>query len=292
MSNALDTKGDFFVSIMASNAQQEYVLRNGLVTEAKSSSDSLIIQPSPSPQEIVDSEAIDSRPKKQKVSNSPMSHSRHQSFICNEDDQYSKSITSPSTCFKEEKYDITPFSPALVESSNEFILQIPRGYLHEYLYRLNIECTHRRVTADARTRTKATVNCQEQMDLQRILRLSGDRPHRVALYGKCPEKVFQIKCSDWKGVQVLLQIVNTFIQSSRVVEPSSVAIAGSALYHFFVMASKFTHVHIHCVQDNIKWTSVYNLNPKSKSNRKRVGPPIDPFHLNEYEYSSKRLLPN
>lgn len=259
-----------------------------LVPEAESSSDSIITPPSASSPEVVDFEAADSPPKKRKVSNLPMSRSRPRSLIrtkiiWNEDDQYLKSMTSPSTAFKEY---ITPLSSASVGSPDEFILKIPQGYHHEYLYRLNIECTHRRATADARTRSKATVNCQEQTDLQRILALNGNRPHHVTLFGKRPEKVFQIKCSDWKGVQVLLEIVKNFTHSSRIVEPPSAAIACNALYHFFVKASQFTHVHIQCEE----WTSESNLNPKSKSIRKRVGPPIDPFHLTKF--SSKRLRPN
>lgn len=167
-----------------------------------------------------------------------------------------------------------------------FIFKIPQSNHHEFLYHLNVECTFRRLRVDAITSKAAIANCHKQMHLQKTLRLKSKSLHRVTLQGECPKMLCQLKCSSWKDVQILLEIVKNFAYNMSVSQPPPMSILGRVLYHFFVKTSKFTSVYIQNVQNDSRVMSTsFGLNP----NGKRARTPNDPFYLDSFNYDSKRL---
>lgn len=175
--------------------------------------------------------------------------------------------------------------PLPLQQYEAFIFKIPQGHHHEFLYHFNVECTFRRLRVGPATSSAAVINCHKQTNLQKTLRLSGKSLHRVTLQGECPKKLCQLKCTSWKDVPILLEIVKNFAYNSSVSQPPPMSILGRVLYHFFVKNSKFTSVHIQNIQsDSRELNTSYGLKP----NGKRVRPPNDPFYLDSFSYNSKR----
>lgn len=182
---------------------------------------------------------------------------------------------------------IVPALPPIpLQQYDALILKMPQNNHHEFLYHFNVECTFRRLRVGAMTSRAAIINCHKQMSLQKTLRLNGKSLHRVTLQGECPKKLCQLKCTSWKDVQILLEIVKNFAYNSSVSQPPPMSILGRILYHFFVKTSKFTSVHIQNIQnDSREMSTSYGLKP----NGKRVRAPNDPFYLDCFNYDSKRL---
>lgn len=196
---------------------------------------------------------------------------------------------TPIIFIQAEMCLVTP-PPVRVQPFEAFIFKIPQSIHYEFLHRFNIECTPRRLIVGIRISNAAIINCQKQMSLQKMLKLNEKTVHRVTLYGECPRSQLQLKCTNWKGVQILLEVVKIFTQNSGIPEPSAASIIGRVLYHFFVKTSKFTNVHIHNGQsDGRVLNTAYSLRSNKKRDHRLA---VDSFCLDNSNYDSKRLKKN